>query len=148
MFWLAETRPDRGLDAARALLRDTSASRKVRDKAVFALSQIHKPAATDELIRTARNDADSHIRGQALFWLSQQAGRKAAGAIREAIDSDENSSVREKAVFAVSQLPHDQGVPILIDLMKNHRDPNVRRRRPSGSGRPRTRVRWKRWKTF
>jgi HEAT repeat protein len=28
----------------------------------------------------------------------------------------------------MSQLPDDQGVPILIDLMKNHRDPNVRRK--------------------
>src|SRR5258705_6151380 len=128
VFWLAETRPERGLEAARQLLRDTSASRRVRDKAVFALSQIHKQAATDELIRAARNDADSHIRGQALFWLSQQAGQEAAGAIRDAIDRDEDSSVREKAVFAVSQLPHDQGVPILIDLMKNHRDANVRRK--------------------
>src|SRR5438034_10994134 len=44
VFWLAETRPERGLEAARQLIRDTSASRKVRDKAVFALSQIHKPA--------------------------------------------------------------------------------------------------------
>ena len=128
IFWLAETRPDRGLEAARAVMRDGSASRKVRDKAVFALSQIRKPAATDELIRIARSDADSHIRGQALFWLSQQAGKKAAGALREAIDNDESSQVREKAVFAVSQLPDDQSVPLLIDLLKNHRDPNVRKK--------------------
>lgn len=128
IFWLAETHPDRGMEAARAMLRDGAASRKVKDKAVFALSQIRKPAATDELIRTARTDGDSHIRGQAIFWLSQQAGRKAAGAIRDAIDDDADSSVREKAVFAVSQLPGDQGIPILIDLMKNHRDPNVRRK--------------------
>jgi hypothetical protein len=128
VFWLAETRPDRGLEAARQLLRDGGASRKVRDKAIFALSQIHRPAATDELIRVARRDDDSHIRGQALFWLSQQAGNKAAGAIRDAIDGDEDSHVREKAVFAVSQLPAAEGVPILIDLMKNHRDPNVRKK--------------------
>ena len=128
VFWLAETRPERGLDAARALLRDTSASRKVREKAIFALSQIRKPAATDELIRVARNDADSHTRGQALFWLAQQAGKKAAGALREAIDGDEDAHVREKAVFAVSQLPDDQGIPILIDLLKNHRDPGVRKK--------------------
>jgi hypothetical protein len=128
VFWLAETRPERGLDAARSIVRDGNTSRKVKDKAVFALSQIHTAAATDELIRTARTDSDSHIRGQAIFWLSQQAGRKASGAIRDAIDGDEDSHVREKAVFAVSQLPDDQGIPILIDLMKNHRDPNVRRK--------------------
>jgi HEAT repeat protein len=128
VFWLAETRPDRGLDAARAIVREAEASRKLKDKAVFALSQVRTPAATDELIRVARTDADSHIRGQAIFWLSQQAGKKAAGAIRDAIDNDDDSRVREKAVFAVSQLPDDEGIPMLVDLMKNHRDPNVRRK--------------------
>lgn len=128
IFWLAQTHPDRGLEAARAILRESGASRKLKDKAVFALSQIKTPAASDELIRTARNDADSRVRGQAIFWLSQQAGRKAAGAIRDALDNDEDSSVREKAVFAISQLPGDQSIPMLIDLMKNHRDPNVRRK--------------------
>jgi HEAT repeat protein len=128
VFWLAETRPERGLEAARQLARDTSASRKVREKAVFALSLIKTAPATDELIRIAKTDDDSHVRGQALFWLSQQAGKKAAGAIREAVDRDADSHVREKAVFAVSQLPGDEGIPILIDLMKNHRDPNVRKK--------------------
>lgn len=128
VFWLAETRPERGLEAARLLARDASASRKVREKAVFALSLIKTAPATDELIRIAKNDDDSHVRGQALFWLSQQAGKKAAGAIREAVDRDADSHVREKAVFAVSQLPGDEGIPILIDLMKNHRDPNVRKK--------------------
>lgn len=127
VFWLAETRPERGLDAARSLARDTSASRKVREKAIFALSLIKTPVATDELIRIAKSADDSHIRGQAIFWLSQQAGKKAAGAIREAVE-DDDSHVREKAVFAMSQLPDDQGIPILIDLMKHHRDPNVRKK--------------------
>lgn len=31
VFWLAETRPERGIEAARALARDGSASRKVRE---------------------------------------------------------------------------------------------------------------------
>jgi HEAT repeat protein len=128
VFWLAQTRPDRGLDAARQLARDPNASRKAREKAIFALSQIHRPAATDELIHIARTADDAHTRGQAIFWLSQQAGKKAAAAIRDAVDRDDDSGVRAKAVFAVSQLPDDQGIPILIDLMKNHRDPNVRRK--------------------
>jgi hypothetical protein len=128
VFWLAETRPERGIEAARSLARDGSASRKVREKAIFALSLIKTAPATEELIRIAKHDDDSHVRGQALFWLSQQAGRKAAGALREAVDGDADSNVREKAVFAVSQLPDDQGIPILIDLMKTHRDPNVRKK--------------------
>ncbi len=128
IFWLAVTRPERGLEAARLMLRDPSASRKVREKTVFALTLIRTPAAIDEIIRVARNDADSHVRGQAIFWLSQAAGKKAAGAIRDALENDEDSHVREKAVFAMSQLPDDEGIPILVDLMKTHRDPRVRKK--------------------
>ena len=128
VFWLAETHPDTGFLAARDLARDASATRKLREKAIFALQIVKTPAAIDELIHLARTDSDSHVRGQAIFWLSQAAGKKAAGAIREAVDNDPESEVREKAVFAMSQLPNDQGVPILIDLMKTHRDRNVRRK--------------------
>ena len=128
LFWLAETRPQRGLDAARAVSRDAAVSRRLREKAIFALSQIRMPAATDELIHIARNDGDSHVRGQALFWLAQQAGKKAAGALRDAIDTDADEHVRERAVFAVSQLPDDESIPLLVDLLKHHRDPNVRKK--------------------
>ena len=128
IFWFATTRPDRALEVARALVRDPLASQRVREKAVFALSLIKQPAATDELIRIAKSHEDAHVRGQALFWLSQQAGAKAAAAIREAVDSDADEHVRERAVFAVSQLPDDQSVPLLIDLMNNHRDPRVRKK--------------------
>jgi HEAT repeats len=128
IFWLAETRPERGFETARQMLRDASASRKVREKTVFALSLMKTPAATDEIIRVARNDADSHVRGQAIFWLSQAAGKKAAGAIRDALENDDDSHVRDKAVFAMSQLPDDEGIPILIELMKTHRDPRVRKK--------------------
>lgn len=128
VFWLAETRPERGFDVARGMLRDSITPTKVRDKAVFALSQIGTNAAIDELIHAAREDRDAHTRGQALFWLSQKAGRKAADALRDAVDNDPDEHIREKAVFAVSQMPNDQSIPILIDLMKHHKSAGVRKK--------------------
>ena len=35
--------------------------------------------------------------------------------------------VKRRAVFALSQLPSAEGVPLLIDLARNHRIPEVRR---------------------
>lgn len=127
-FWLGQTRGRRGFEDVLAVARSLSSSPHLREKAVFALSQSQEPAATDELIRLAKNDPTAHVRGQALFWLSQKAGKKAAGAVREAIDDDPDQGVREKAVFAVSQLPNDQSVPMLAELMKTHRDPGVRKK--------------------
>ncbi len=127
-FWLGQTRGRRGFEDVLAIARSQSSSQRLREKAVFALSQSQEPEAIDELIKLAKNDPTAHVRGQALFWLSQKAGKKAAGAVREAVDDDPDQGVREKAVFAISQLPNDQSVPMLAELMKTHRDPGVRKK--------------------
>jgi hypothetical protein len=127
-FWLGQTRGRRGYEDVLAVARLQSAGPRLREKAVFALSQSQEPQAVDELIALAKSDPTPKVREQALFWLSQKAGKKAAGAIRDAVDHDPEEGVREKAVFAVSQLPDAQSVPMLIDLMKSHRDPGVRKK--------------------
>jgi len=127
-FWLGQTRGRRGYEDVLAVAKSPSSSQRLREKAVFAISQSREAGAIDELINLAKHDPDSHVRGQALFWLSQKAGRKAASAVRQSIDDDPDEHVREKAVFAVSQLPDDQSVPMLIELMKTHRDGNVRKK--------------------
>ena len=127
-FWLGQTRGRRGFEDVLAIARSQSSSQKLREKAVFAISQSSEPEAVDELIKLAKNDPTAHVRSQAIFWLSQKAGKKAAGAVRESLDDDPDAGVREKAVFAISQLPNDQSVPMLVELMKSHRDPGVRKK--------------------
>ena len=127
-FWLGQTRGRRGFEDVLAIARSQSSSQKLREKAVFAVSQSEEPEAIDELIKLAKNDPTAHVRSQAVFWLSQKAGKKAAGALRDALDDDPDQGVREKAVFAVSQLPDDQSIPMLIELLKTHRDPGVRKK--------------------
>ncbi|HEX3067697.1 MAG TPA: HEAT repeat domain-containing protein [Thermoanaerobaculia bacterium] len=127
-FWLGQTRGRRGYEDVLAVAQSSSASPRLREKAVFALSQSKEPGAIDALINLAKHDPTAHVRSQAIFWLSQKAGNKAAGAIRASLDDDPDSSVREKAVFAISQLPDGESVPMLIELMKSHRDPSVRKK--------------------
>jgi HEAT repeat protein len=67
------------------------------------------------------------IRGQALFWLSQRAGDEALKTIGTAVSDDPELEVKRRAVFALSQLPRGEGVPLLIDVARTHRLPEVRR---------------------
>jgi HEAT repeats len=127
-FWLGQTRGRRGYEDVLAIARSQSSSQRLREKAVFAISQSKEPGAIDELINLAKHDPTAHVRSQALFWLSQKAGKKAASAVRQSVDDDPDEGVRAKAVFAVSQMPDDQSVPMLIELMKTHRDGNVRKK--------------------
>ena len=43
------------------------------------------------------------------------------------MNDDPEIEVKRRAVFALSQLPTGEGVPMLIDLARNHRLPEVRR---------------------
>ena len=44
------------------------------------------------------------------------------------MDDDPDKGVRDIAVFAVSQLPDDQSIPMLTDLLKTNRNPDVRKK--------------------
>ena len=50
-----------------------------------------------------------------------------AGVITRAIEDDPETEVKKRAVFALSQLPHDEGVPLLIDAARRNRNPAVRK---------------------
>jgi HEAT repeat protein len=98
-------------------------------KSAFAAISLHAdPAAEAYLLKTAKSGPTADARGQALFWLANRAGRLAAPAIRGAIEDDPEVKVKERAVFALSQLPRDEGIPLLIDVAKNNRSPQVRRK--------------------
>jgi len=95
--------------------------------ALSALALHPGAAASSVLISLARSDQRPRIRGQALFWLSQRAGDEALRTIGTAVSDDPEIEVKKRAVFALSQLPRAEGVPLLIDLARNHRLPDVRR---------------------
>jgi hypothetical protein len=123
VFWMGEARGRRGYDTLRRLVRGPDEG-KFREQVVFALSLSDVPEATDTLVETARNDRDREVRGQALFWLAQKAGQKAKAAITHAIDDDPDLEVKKKAVFALFEMK--DGVPLLIQVARSHRDPAIR----------------------
>ena len=131
VLWLADVRPAESVRLLRSLvssgLSGGKLGKRVDEPALAALAFHAEPSALEALIGLARQDASAHVRGQALFWLAQRAGSRVAGVITRAIDDDPETEVKKRAVFALSQLPHDEGVPLLIDTARRNRNPAVRK---------------------
>ncbi|HET7674831.1 MAG TPA: HEAT repeat domain-containing protein [Gammaproteobacteria bacterium] len=124
-FWLGQGGPDALELLTHAARNDRS--ERVREKAVFAISLIKSPAATDTLIDLAEHANDRGVREKALFWLAQVASKKAVAALAGVAQDDPDVDIRKKAVFALSRLPADQGVPRLIKIAKTSRSVEVRK---------------------
>ena len=134
VVWLTDVRPAESVRLLRSLVAsgvseasEEKGGRWVEEPALAALAFHADPSALEALIALARQDASGHVRGQALFWLAQRAGSKVAGVITRAIEDDPETDVKKRAVFALSQLPHDEGVPLLIDTARKNRNAAVRK---------------------
>jgi hypothetical protein len=127
IFWLGNSRGQRGFEIVSRVVREDP-SDKIREHAVFALTQNKDARALEVVASVAHNDKSPHVRGQALFWLAQRAGQKIAeSAINDAIANDPETEVKKKAVFALTQIPGGDGVPLLIQVVRNNRNPEVRK---------------------
>jgi hypothetical protein len=127
VFWLGNARGQRGFEIVSRIVREDP-SDKIREHAVFALTQNKAPQALNVVVGVAHNDRSPRVRGQALFWLAQRAGQKVAeSAINDAIANDPETEVKKKAVFALTQMPAGEGVPLLIQVARTNRNPEVRK---------------------
>jgi HEAT repeats len=127
IFWLGNARGQRGFQLVSKIVREDP-SDKIREHAVFALTQNKDPQAASVVVSVAHNDKSARVRGQALFWLAQRAQRKVAeSAISDAIANDPETEVKKKAVFALTQMPSGEGVPLLIQVARNNKNPEVRK---------------------
>jgi hypothetical protein len=127
IFWLGNARGQRGFEIVSRVVREDP-SDKIREHAIFALTQNKDPRALEVVASVAHNDKSPRVRGQALFWLAQRAGQKIAeSAINDAIANDPETEVKKKAVFALTQMPSGEGVPLLIQVVRNNRNPEVRK---------------------
>jgi hypothetical protein len=127
IFWLGNARARQGFEIVSRIARE-DASDAIREHAVFALSLSKEAEAPRTLAAIAHNDSSPRVRGQALFWLAQKAGQKLAeSTIGEAIANDPETEVKKKAVFALTQMPNGGGVPMLIQVARTNRNPEVRK---------------------
>ncbi len=99
------------------------------EDAIFPATIADSTEVWPALLEIAKDDRrPREIRKSATFWLAQAAGEAAARGLEELVeDESEDQEVRESAVFALSQLPNDEGVPILIRVVRSNRDREIQK---------------------
>src|SRR5690242_10800056 len=111
---------------ALAMRDESRAAEKAILPAVLADSVTNWP----DLLKIAKSDQISRkVRRSAVFWLGQAAGDAATKGLTDLVDDgNADRDVRESAVFALSQRPRDEGVPALIRIARDNKDPDLRRK--------------------
>ncbi len=108
-------------------LRDES---RAAEKAIFPAVLADSVTIWPDLLKIAKSDDVSRkARRSAVFWLGQAAGDAATRGLTDLVDDGrQDHEVRESAVFALSQRPRDEGVPALIRVARENKDPDLRRK--------------------
>jgi hypothetical protein len=81
------------------------------------------------LLRVARERTiPESARSTAILWLSQQAGDRAVAGLQSILgDDSEELDVKQSALIALSRIPGEDAVPMLINVARTHREPDIRR---------------------
>jgi HEAT repeat protein len=108
-------------------LKDES---RASEKAIFPAVLADSVTIWPDLLKIAKADNVSRkVKRSAVFWLGQAAGDAATRGLTDLVDDgNADHEVRETAVFALSQRPRDEGVPALIRIAKENKDPDLRRK--------------------
>ena len=100
------------------------------EKAILPVTLVDSADVWPALIKIARNDnLPRSTRTQSVFWVGQAAGEAATRGLSDiVVDNGVDREVREQAVFALSQRPREEGIPALIAIAKNNKDPEIRKK--------------------
>ena len=103
---------------------------RAADKAIFPAVLADSVTIWPDLLKIAKADNITRkTRRSAVFWLGQAAGDAATKGLTDLVDDgNQDREVRESAVFALSQRPHEEGVPALIRIARENKDPDLRRK--------------------
>lgn len=96
---------------------------KLREKAVFIVSQKHGPETEDILLTAARSDPSPEVRKQAVFWLSQVNTERAIDALDDIIRNSTDRQLLEAALFALSQHRGARATQLLRELATRSNTP-------------------------
>ncbi|MBC8422833.1 HEAT repeat domain-containing protein [bacterium] len=106
-----------------------TARESVAEDALFGAVIARDAVVWPELLNIAKDrDRPDGVRQDALFWVASDAADEALGPLSEIVGADDESAdLREHAVFVLSQLPEDKALPMLLDLARGHKHPEVQR---------------------
>ena len=71
VFWLGQKASEESVKALKDIIQSPSGEDKLKEQAVFALSQLPREKGVPILLDIARTHKNPHVRKQAIFWLGQ-----------------------------------------------------------------------------
>jgi len=128
VFWVGQkTQSEETIKSLEAItLNDPH--RDVREKAVFALSEVRGERGVKALIRIAQTAKDADMRKRAISWLGHKTQTEEAIQCLETIALNEaNSDVAKRAVFALSEARDGRGIKALIRIAEKAKNVDTRK---------------------
>jgi HEAT repeat protein len=124
IFALANTEREGAIDEL-VKIYDSKPDPEIGRQVIFALSQINSPRAEAKIVEVAKNSSELDVRKQAIFWLGQR-GR--VDLLISLYDSEPDLDVKAQIIFAMSQSRKHEAVTKLIDIARNDKSVELRRR--------------------
>jgi len=115
--------PDKGVPIIEKML-DGGASPRVRDRALFVLSQSRSPRARDVMLNTARNNKNPDLQRSAIRYLGMMGGADDREALNNIYRNSTDLSVKRAVIQSYFT---SANVDRMVDIAKTEKDPELRR---------------------
>jgi HEAT repeat protein len=106
------------------LAKRDECSIKLREKAVFLLSQKRTSETETIMLDALNNDPAASVREQAVFWLGQVRTDRAAAALEEIVTTSRDVDLRTKAVHALHETNSPRAGAVLRRLAEAETTPD------------------------
>ncbi len=106
----------------------TNPDSRMRDKALFVVSQCAHPGRVALLVEAAKSDSNPDIREKAVFWLGQSDSREALKALKALYTADASVRLREKIVFSISQLDGPEAATTLMEIYRGEQALEIKKK--------------------
>jgi hypothetical protein len=125
---LGASRGRHGFDVLKKLIAGDPDER-IRERAVQSLGNTRDADAQEYLLTIAKSDPNPKLRSAAISSVNKRAGgQKVIDALLSIADNDADSNVRGRAVSALQSLPDGQGIPALIQIARNGKTVDQRKK--------------------
>ena len=118
-----QTDPDKGLPIIEKMLASGAAPR-VRDRALFVLSQSRSAKARDIMLATAKNNANPELQLRAIRYLGMMGGAEDRDLLPGIYRTSSDPSVKRSVM---NTLFVQRNAKALVDLARNEKDPELKK---------------------
>jgi HEAT repeat protein len=125
IFGLVQTEGEGAVDEL-IKIYDSDHDVEIRRQVTFVLSQCGGPRAAAKLLEIAKSGNDVEVRKQAIFWLGQH--EQTTETLISLYDSEANGDIKSQIMFTLSQSPSKAGLRKLIDIARNDKSVELRKR--------------------